>query len=72
MHALGFFMRISGKIFQSRFAQKLSIKFCLKIFNQGSIDPDQFFNRGPARKDEDPTTYVRKRIRRSYPLPVIG
>ncbi|MDO9035187.1 MAG: hypothetical protein Q7U51_08305 [Methanoregula sp.] len=42
-------MRISGKIFQSRFAQKLSIKVCLKIFNQGSIDPDQFFNRDPVR-----------------------
>jgi hypothetical protein len=29
------------------------------------------YNRGPARKDEDPTTSVWKRIRRSYPLPVI-
>jgi len=49
MHTLGFFMRISGKFFQSRFAQKLSIKVCLKIFNQGSIVPDQFFNRDPVR-----------------------
>jgi len=46
MHALGFFMRISGKIFQSRFDQKLSIKVCLKFFNQGPVDPYLFFNQG--------------------------
>jgi len=34
----------SGKFFQSRFAQKLSIKVYLKFFNQGTIDPDQFFH----------------------------
>ncbi len=38
------FARDSGKIFQSRFAQKLSIKVYLKFFNQGTIDPDHFFN----------------------------
>ena len=52
MHARGFFMRISGKIFQSRFDQKLSIKVCLKIFNQVTIDPDQFFNHDHDRDEK--------------------
>ena len=38
------FARDSGNFFPSGFTQKLSIKVCLEFFNQGTIDPDQFFN----------------------------
>ena len=40
------------EIFQSRFAQKLSIKVGLKNFNQGTIDLDQIFNHDHDRDEK--------------------
>jgi hypothetical protein len=37
------------EIFQSKSAQKFSIRVRLKNENQGSIDPDRFFNRDRDR-----------------------